>query len=91
MPLFDYELCVERKSKKEYYYQLLKEGKIEFQYSHKDCPLQMNHTGALVRGILKRLSGKITIKKDEGIEASVNDENIQKKDNGFIIICRSST
>lgn len=76
--IFSYELSVEKKGKKEYYYQLLHDGKKQFQFTHNNGPSQLNHTSNVVKGIMKVLSGKIKVEVD-GIEGNVSDEAIQKR------------
>ncbi|MBF4468829.1 MAG: hypothetical protein ISP01_05425 [Methanobrevibacter arboriphilus] len=77
--IFNYELSVEKKGRKKYYYQLNKDEAKEFGHTHDKRPIELNETSQIVRRILNTLSGKITVKSDDGIEGLVSDEQIKNK------------
>lgn len=72
--IFQYNVTVEKKGKN-YHYTLEKEGRKQWQFLHKDSPGMLNPTSQVIRGIVKKLSGKVTITSGE-IEAEVNDNQI---------------
>nr|WP_302578299.1 hypothetical protein [Methanobrevibacter arboriphilus] len=77
--IFNYELSVEKKGRKKYYYQLSKDEAKEFGHTHDKRPVELNETSQIVRRILNTLSGKITVKSDDGIEGLVSDEQVKNR------------
>ncbi len=77
--IFNYELSVEKKGRKKYYYQLTEDSKKLFGHTHDKRPMELNETSQIVRRILTTLSGNITVQSEEGIQGLVSDEQIKNK------------
>ncbi len=77
--LFEYIITAEKKGKN-YHYTLEKEGRKLFQYMHKESPGMLNPTSQVVRGIVKKLSGTVTIRSEkEDMEIKLSNDKILDK------------
>lgn len=72
--VFDFTVTCEQKGKS-FHYTLEKDDKKIFQHMHKDAPGIINSTSQVVKGIIKKMSGKVKIKSGD-MEADVTDEKL---------------